>query len=301
MKVPSGIQPTMDPRSQAADVRLGDREQRLRQVAQEFESLLMNTLLRSMRETVPKSDLIDNDGEISYYNQMYDDALAQQTAGGPSGLGIADMIVRRYLPYMGEGNDQGGAPAAPQVLPEKGLAAYRRAAMQPVVEQALAGHDPQSQLRERAADIGGAVADSLSRFEAEIHEASAETGVEPELLLAVMAQESAGRADAVSGKGARGLMQLMPATAREVGVENIDDPAQNIRGGARYLSRLRERFGDRLDLVLAGYNAGPGSVSRAGDRVPQYPETENYVSSVSALYDRLDGREFVHGQETINR
>jgi len=301
VKVPAGIQPTMEPRSQAADVRLGDREQRLRQVAREFESLLMNTLLRSMRETVPKSDLIDNDGEISYYNQMHDDALAQQTAGGPSGLGIADMIVRRYLPYLEEENEGGGAPAAPQVLPEKGLAAYRRVAMQPLVEQALTVHDPKSQLRERAADIGGSVADSLSRFETEIHEASAETGVEPELLLAVMAQESAGRPDAVSGKGARGLMQLMPATAREVGVENIDDPGQNIRGGARYLSRLRDRFGDRLDLVLAGYNAGPGSVSRAGDRVPQYPETENYVSRVSTLYDRLDGREFAHGSETINR
>lgn len=307
MNATSGINPTTEARSRASDMRGADQRARLRVVAQEFESLLMNTLMRSMRETVPQSDLIDNEGEIRFYNQMFDDALAQQTAAGPSGLGIAEMIERQYAPFLAGGEDggeeggaAGGVPAlaapVPTATAEQGAAAYRRAAIQPVIREALAAAERPDDLRERVASVGGAVADTLDRYETEIRRASDETGVEPELLLAVIARESGGRAEAVSGKGARGLMQLMPATAREVGVEDIHDPAQNIAGGARYLSRLRERFGDSLDLVLAGYNAGPGTVSRAGDRVPDYPETVNYVNEVTSLYDRLAGRESARAQ-----
>ena len=253
---------------------------------------------------------------------MLDEQLAGSVAGS-SGLGIADMIVRRYLPAV-EGGETGGAPAAPgtplapadparefQSVPQttvpaatraprmpveapapqaaRGLAAYRRAAMSETYAEALAPAETEGGLQRRAAEVGGAAADSLRRFGDEIHSASRETGVEPELLLAVMTQESAGHADAESTKGARGLMQLMPATAREVGVEDIADPAQNIAGGARYLARMKSKFGDRLDLVLAGYNAGPGAVARAGHSVPDYPETKNYVAKVSSLYERLRG------------
>ena len=79
-------------------------------------------------------------------------------------------------------------------------------------------------------------------------------------------------------------MQLMPATARDLGVSNAFDPRQNIRGGTRYLKKLIDRF-EQLDLALAAYNAGPGTVSRYGG-IPPYRETRNYVKNVTALYKR---------------
>ena len=99
------------------------------------------------------------------------------------------------------------------------------------------------------------------------------------LVLAVIAVESAGRAKARSPKGAQGLMQLIPATARRFGVANAYDPAQNVRGGTAYLDWLIDRFGGDVILALAGYNAGEGAVDRHGG-VPPYAETRAYVVKV---------------------
>ncbi len=106
--------------------------------------------------------------------------------------------------------------------------------------------------------------------------------VERALLLAVIGVESAFRADAVSRVGARGLMQLMPATADDLGVDpNV--PRENVDGGARYLAWLLRTFGEQR-LALAAYNAGPGRVKRAGNVVPNIAETQAYVRAVSALH-----------------
>lgn len=104
-------------------------------------------------------------------------------------------------------------------------------------------------------------------------------GLQPELLAAVAWQESRGRMTALSPKGAIGVMQLMPGTAREIGV-NPHDPTENIMGGARYLRRQIDRFGT-VPLALAAYNAGPAAVSRFGG-IPPYRETRSYVSSILA-------------------
>lgn len=110
-------------------------------------------------------------------------------------------------------------------------------------------------------------------------------GVDPALLRAVIAVESGARADAVSPRGARGLMQLMPATARAAGVSDaahLFDPEINIATGARHLRQLYDRFGS-VPLALAAYNAGAGAVARHG-RVPPYRETTEYVARVLARY-----------------
>lgn len=106
------------------------------------------------------------------------------------------------------------------------------------------------------------------------------------LLQAVIAQESAFDPHAVSDKGAVGLMQLMPATARRYGVTDRYDPEQNIRGGARYLHDLMHQFHDNLPLVLAAYNAGEDAVKRFGNRIPPYTETRQYVPRVLGLYQQ---------------
>jgi soluble lytic murein transglycosylase-like protein len=112
-------------------------------------------------------------------------------------------------------------------------------------------------------------------------------GVDPLLLYSVMHQESSFKWHAVSPKGARGLMQLMPGTAARYGVANIFDPKQNIEGGARYMRFLLDRFDGDISLALAGYNAGEGAVEKYGWRIPPYAETQEYVRRISRRYDLL--------------
>jgi hypothetical protein len=117
------------------------------------------------------------------------------------------------------------------------------------------------------------------KFELQIAAAARAHGVSELLLLAVIAVESAGQIKAASPKGAQGLMQLIPATARRFGVADSFDPAQNILGGAAYLNWLLRRFGEDPILALAGYNAGEGAVDRFSG-VPPYNETRDYVVKV---------------------
>lgn len=118
-------------------------------------------------------------------------------------------------------------------------------------------------------------------------------GLDPHLLQAVVLTESAYREDAVSPKGAVGLMQLMPATAerfgwrRETGLEALKDPQTNIAAGTRYLAHLVQLYGGNLTLALAAYNAGEGAVRRYGNQVPRFPETQDYVQKVLARYQHL--------------
>ncbi|MGX1126482.1 hypothetical protein AB7M23_003275 [Pseudomonas sp. HLS-6 TE3448] len=112
----------------------------------------------------------------------------------------------------------------------------------------------------------------------------------PEALLhAVIQAESRYNANARSPKGAAGLMQLMPDTARELGVTDVLDPAANLQGGARYLKRMLNLFNNDITLAVAAYNAGPDAVIRRGRVIPPFAETQRYVPSVLRQYRRLQG------------
>jgi soluble lytic murein transglycosylase-like protein len=128
------------------------------------------------------------------------------------------------------------------------------------------------------------------KYDELIKQSAARNGIDPNLMIAVMRQESGFNSRALSYKGATGLMQLMPGTARRFGVTNIYDPADNIEGGAKYLRFLLDTFNGDVDLTLAGYNAGENAVIRSGYQVPRYRETQNYVKSISARYDGVKNR-----------
>jgi len=117
-------------------------------------------------------------------------------------------------------------------------------------------------------------------FETVIREAGQKYGVDPSLIRAVIQAESGGNPQAVSRAGARGLMQLMPATAAEMGVTNSFDPAQNIMGGARYLRKLLDRYRGDTKLALAAYNWGMGNLEKRPESMP--PETKNYIAKVES-------------------
>ncbi|MDB5750448.1 MAG: lytic transglycosylase [Ramlibacter sp.] len=154
------------------------------------------------------------------------------------------------------------------------------------------------------------VSPSYKQVRHHLRAASAEHGVEFELLQALIATESGFDARAVSPKGAIGLMQLMPATAQRYGVssdrklaleQKLTDPRTNIRAGTRYLRDLMRRFPGQLELALAAYNAGEGAVQRAGNRIPNYRETQNYVRTVMQLYTLLKPPAMVQGGQPPNR
>jgi len=138
--------------------------------------------------------------------------------------------------------------------------------------------DASGEFKNRGWSSGDATIDGL------IRKNGTRFGIDPYLVFLVIEQESHFHPGVVSPKGARGLMQLMPGTARRLGVSRAFDPADNIRGGTQYLKELLTMFAGRVDLALASYNAGEGRVLDYGNRVPPFKETQDYVRRISARY-----------------
>ena len=133
-------------------------------------------------------------------------------------------------------------------------------------------------------------AELIRRYSPLIETASKSHGVEVALVHAVITAESGYNPGAVSRAGARGLMQLMPDTAKRFGVQNIMDPSENIQGGVKYLRELLTMFNGNKELAVAAYNAGENAVIRHGNRIPPYAETVNYVPKVLGIYQKFQSR-----------
>src|SRR5687768_3672249 len=129
----------------------------------------------------------------------------------------------------------------------------------------------------------------FAMYDAIVEEHATRHSLRPDLVRAVIQVESGFNPHARSPKGAMGLMQLMPATARDLGVHNAYDPGENIRGGTLYLRQLLDRFDGDEELALAAYNAGPNAVDRYGRRIPPYRETRDYVRKISSATELGNG------------
>ena len=148
--------------------------------------------------------------------------------------------------------------------------------------------DKTVQLEKNTQNKSTNTAKSRTEIDNLIEEYSAKNGLDADFVKAVVRQESGFNPNAKSKCGAMGLMQLMPATAKGLGVTNAFDAEQNIYGGTKYLKGLLDRFGNNKELALAAYNAGPNAVKKYNG-IPPYAETQNYVKSIMKSYDKLKG------------
>jgi len=146
--------------------------------------------------------------------------------------------------------------------------------------------DSTSKINEKQAEInplGEKINASKAQLMGMISQISNKHGVDDKLVKALIRQESGFNPNAVSSAGAQGLMQLMPSTAKSLGVKNSFDPRQNIEGGVKYLRQMLDKYNGNKILALAAYNAGPGAVDKY-DGVPPYKETQNYVKAILSNY-----------------
>jgi soluble lytic murein transglycosylase-like protein len=169
-------------------------------------------------------------------------------------------------------------------VPSAGTASMQAARSAAAEVSRYFGHESVQSANARivAANAGGHQA-SQDEVDSSIVMAAARHNVDPNLVRAVVKVESNFNSNAVSRKGAMGLMQLMPSTARSLNVKNPFDPDQNVDAGVRHLKQLLENYGGNVDLTLAAYNAGSGAVARSAG-IPRYAETQNYVRRITNLY-----------------
>jgi len=230
---------------------------RAAQVAKEFEAMFTSIMFKAMRGTVKESSLIPKNMGESIFTEMLDGEYAKMSSETGT-LGLAALIKREI------DRCEGRTPATEE---NTASAAARR------------GRPSWSYT---SADSATLIEKVRGKWESLISEICGRYGVDKDLVTAVIARESAGNPHAISPKGAKGLMQLMDGTARDMGVASSFSPIENITGGVKYLKNMLESFNGDERLALASYNAGPGAVKKYNG-VPPYRETQEYVRAVLAL------------------
>ncbi|MFN6981214.1 MAG: lytic transglycosylase domain-containing protein [Brevundimonas sp.] len=212
----------------------------------------------------------------------YQDALAQDCVEGQTNLVASATSVSRFSLALGGRTACGGTPSASQQL-----LAYE---LQTPVETIGSAGTAFSQQTVRRGRDTPRVRPTPTQYRDLIVAAARRHDIDPDLLQAIMSVESSSNARALSPVGARGLMQVMPATGARFGVTDpagLYEPEINLHAASAYLKTLQGLFGNDLTLVLAAYNAGEGAVQKHGRQVPPYRETQAYVRNVLARYDQF--------------
>ena len=234
---------------------------KIAKTARDFESLLTSMMLKNMNSTSQSLG-----GEESYGGDYFDTIFQQQISSQMSkgkGLGIAQMLYKKLT-----GEDL-NAPI--------GI----KNSIDPIN---LINNSPVQSIKPSDSSY-----QRLNKFENIIDDASKIYGVDKNLIKSVILTESAGNDKAISKANAKGLMQLIDSTAKDMGVQNVFDPKENILGGTKYLSGLLRQYNGDVKLALAAYNAGPANVDKYNG-VPPFSETKNYVTRVIGYFNNLNER-----------
>jgi soluble lytic murein transglycosylase-like protein len=251
-------------------------EKKAWKAACDFEAIFVRQIFKNMDQAnvALGGDQAQHDQAKDIYQDMYNSQLSE-AASRSSALGLARWLYPNLLKQ-----DAKGMAGLEKAQDES---AATSAALRAYGATSPAGQASAAQGRATPITAGPAMAG----LQAHIAQASRTTGVPASLLQGMITVESGGRPEAVSPKGAQGLMQLMPGTAKDLGVTDPHDPAQSVMGGAKYMAQLLKRFDGDERRALAAYNAGPATVEKYGG-IPPYAETQKYVEKVQAARRRFE-------------
>ncbi|MBL7998941.1 MAG: transglycosylase SLT domain-containing protein [Candidatus Kapabacteria bacterium] len=258
-----------------------DQKNGYAKVARGFESMFVHEMYKTMRQSMLDDDEKSGEEDMSFGGDvlqgMTDLQFADSVAQSGRGMGIATMIYKNLT----------GEDSLPSIITQHtGVTPYGQTAKtsesQPTNAVQPASSKPKQELNE-IQSVGKTpflerVSARLDKYDTIINSAADKFGVNPALVKAIITAESAGNPNAVSPVGAKGLMQLMDGTARDLDVDDPFNPIQNISGGTEYIASMMKKFGT-LDHAIAAYNAGPGNVAKHNG-IPPFAETQAYVRKV---------------------
>lgn len=242
-----------------------NEKKKLAKATRDFESLLTGMMIKSMT----KSTNGMFGGESSYGGDVLDTIFEQEIAQHMSkgnGMGVAKMLYQKMTGEKMPAEDL----RIPANRPKLDIKLNQKDATLPSISPSTSSMN------------------RLQKFDPFIDAASKKFGVPKNIIKSIILTESAAKDKAVSKANAKGLMQLMDATAKDMGVKNSFDPEDNILGGTRYISQMLKKYDGDMEKSLAAYNAGPGNVDKYGG-IPPFEETQNYVKRVLGYLNHFEG------------
>lgn len=264
---------------EAAERFTPEQKTKLAKASRDFESLMTSMMIKSMSKN--SQGFWDDEGGMGgdVFQSMFENEISSMISKSNS-LGVASKLYRKIT-----GEDLPAdvlkkvAERIEKEAPETEMPAEELKKAEPVLKTEKAGP---------AVTPGKGAVNRLNKYDGIIDEASRTYGIDQNIIKSVILAESAANEKAQSPVKAKGLMQLMDSTARELGVKNVWNPRENILGGAKYLSGLLRQYNGDLKLALAAYNAGPGNVEKYNG-VPPFSETKSYISRVMGYLNHLNG------------
>ncbi len=261
--------------------RYSDAEKsKIANTAKQFESLLTSMMLKSMNKTT-QGMFGDNSLGGDIYGSIFEMELASDFSKSRS-FGVAEMVYKKVT-----GEDMTNDLKLPL---NKALPFDTKSLKDEIKKAIKIDNTTPLNLNNSSAPIkpGSKSLERINKYDGLIEKAAKKYGVDKNLIKSVILTESAGKENAVSSAKAKGLMQLMDQTAKDLGVENVWDPGENIMGGTKYLAEMLRQYNGDINLALAGYNAGPGNVDKFNG-VPPFEETKNYITRVTGYLNHLNG------------